>query len=48
MIGYCGDSFNAGSVPAPGGSNDCNMLCSGNNLQYCGAGNRLSVYEKTT
>lgn len=39
---YCGNSFNAGSVIAP--ASDCNMLCSGNDSEFCGAGNRLSVY----
>lgn len=41
---YCGNSFNAGSVVAPGGNADCNMVCAGNNMELCGAGNRLSVY----
>lgn len=39
---YCGNSFNSGSVQAP--DSDCNMVCPGNTLQFCGAGNRLSVY----
>jgi hypothetical protein len=38
---YCGNTFNAGSVLANG---QCTMLCMGNNFQYCGAGDRLSVY----
>lgn len=42
---YCGNSFNAGSVVAPGGNADCNMVCPGNNLEFCGAGSRLSVYK---
>jgi hypothetical protein len=41
---YCGNSFNAGSVPAPAA--DCSMTCSGDETQYCGAGNRLSVYAR--
>ncbi|KXJ92952.1 heme peroxidase [Microdochium bolleyi] len=41
---YCGNALNNGSVPAP--TAQCNMLCSGNDRQYCGAGNRLSLYEK--
>jgi len=41
---YCGNSFNNGSVPVAG--TDCSMVCSGNGLQYCGAGNRLSAYAK--
>ncbi|AEO70370.1 glyoxal oxidase-like protein [Thermothielavioides terrestris NRRL 8126] len=41
---YCGNSFNAGSVPAP--DTDCNFPCAGDGSEYCGAGNRLSVYGK--
>jgi hypothetical protein len=41
---YCGNSFNPGSGPAP--ATDCNFLCKGNALEYCGAGLRLSVYTK--
>lgn len=39
---YCGNSFGAGSVVAP--ATDCNFPCAGNSTEYCGAGNRLSVY----
>jgi hypothetical protein len=41
---YCGNSLNAGSVAAPAA--DCSMTCSGESSQYCGAGNRLSVYAR--
>ncbi|KAN0099930.1 WSC-domain protein [Hyaloscypha variabilis] len=41
---YCGNSFSQGSVPAL--NSDCSMLCPGNVEEYCGAGNRLSVYFK--
>jgi hypothetical protein len=41
---YCGNAFAAGSVVAPAA--DCNMKCSGNANEYCGAGSRLSVYAK--
>ncbi|KAM7191558.1 putative fungistatic metabolite [Naviculisporaceae sp. PSN 640] len=41
---YCGNTLNTGSVAAP--ASDCSFTCSGNALQYCGAGNRLSVYIK--
>lgn len=41
--GYCGNSFNAGSVVAP--LADCSFGCAGNAAQKCGAGNRLSVYK---
>ncbi|KAJ9157373.1 Glyoxal oxidase-like protein [Pleurostoma richardsiae] len=40
---YCGNSFNAGSVAAP--ATDCSFLCAGDSFEYCGAGNRLSVYS---
>ncbi|KAK4103952.1 heme peroxidase [Parathielavia hyrcaniae] len=43
---YCGNSLNAGSVPAP--DSECNMLCAGDALEYCGAGNRLELYRLTT
>ncbi|KAJ3308254.1 hypothetical protein HDU76_004049, partial [Blyttiomyces sp. JEL0837] len=40
---YCGnDVRNGGGVVANG---DCNMPCSGNPSDNCGAGNRLSVYS---
>lgn len=41
---YCGNSFNNGSIAAP--SADCSMVCSGNGLEFCGGGNRLSSYAK--
>ncbi|KAL8376771.1 hypothetical protein RB595_007747 [Gaeumannomyces hyphopodioides] len=41
---YCGNVFNDGSVAAPAA--ECSMVCSGNGLQFCGAGNRLSSYGK--
>ncbi|TVY18408.1 WSC domain-containing protein, partial [Lachnellula arida] len=41
---YCADSFSAGSAIAPDG--DCSMTCAGNQYEYCGAGNRLSVYVR--
>jgi hypothetical protein len=40
--GYCGNSFTTGSVIVA--DSDCNTLCSGNSLQFCGAGGRLTVY----
>jgi len=39
---YCGNSFNAGSVAVA--DRECSFLCPANNLEYCGAGNRLSSY----
>ncbi|CAJ2501542.1 Uu.00g043950.m01.CDS01 [Anthostomella pinea] len=41
---YCGNKFETGSVSAP--ASDCSMLCPGNKFEYCGNGNRLSVYVK--
>ncbi|KAI4865776.1 glyoxal oxidase N-terminus-domain-containing protein [Hypoxylon rubiginosum] len=41
---YCGNKFETGSVQAP--ATDCNMLCAGDQTEYCGSGNRLSVYIK--
>ncbi|OHF03550.1 WSC domain-containing protein [Colletotrichum orchidophilum] len=40
---FCGNTPNAGSLPAA--LTDCNMLCKGNALQYCGAGGRLDLYQ---
>ncbi|KAI0205412.1 heme peroxidase [Astrocystis sublimbata] len=42
---YCGNDFAKGSVVVA--SNQCNMECGGNAKQFCGAGNRLSVYQLT-
>lgn len=41
---YCGDGFGVGSVKAAS-QTECGMTCKGNGTEYCGAGNRLSVYE---
>lgn len=43
LTGYCGNSLDAGSVPAP--LAECNMLCAGDPYEYCGAGNRLELYR---
>lgn len=42
VTGYCGYIFEAGSTNAT--ESDCSFLCPGNNLEFCGAGNRLSSY----
>jgi len=42
-LGYCGNSFSKGSIPAP--NTDCSFACAGNSSEFCGAGNRLSVYQ---
>ena len=41
---WCGDTLNPLVVKKP--DTDCNMLCKGNPLEYCGAGSRLSLYTK--
>lgn len=41
---YCGDALSAQSEEAP--ASECNMLCGGAKIEYCGAGRRLSVYKK--
>ncbi|KAH6874786.1 cell wall-binding protein [Thelonectria olida] len=41
---WCGNSFSDGSVLTT--LSDCNMVCNGNSTEYCGAGNRLNVYQK--
>ena len=42
---WCGSSIEAGGAPAP--ATECNMVCSGNNAQYCGGPNRLNLYTIT-
>lgn len=39
---YCGYSLGATGVQEP--ESDCNMACSGNTQELCGAGNRLNVF----
>ncbi|KIJ67360.1 copper radical oxidase [Hydnomerulius pinastri MD-312] len=39
---YCGNTFAAGATNVS--SSDCNMPCTGNSSEYCGAGNRLNVF----
>ncbi len=41
---YCGNTLAASSLVAP--KTECRMTCAGNNLEYCGGSNRLSVYQK--
>lgn len=41
---YCGNSLNEGSSMAGIAQTDCNMPCSGNSSQACGAGNRLTMF----
>jgi hypothetical protein len=43
---YCGASLPTGAVlESDVGHSTCNMLCKGNNKEYCGAGSLLNVYE---
>lgn len=43
---FCGDSLPARAQPTPGMVGNCNMPCKGNNSELCGAGSRLSLYQK--
>lgn len=40
---FCGNSLAAGAVSTD--ASQCNMLCGGNNLEYCGGSSRLNVYQ---
>ncbi|KAI9893661.1 MAG: hypothetical protein M1814_005876 [Vezdaea aestivalis] len=39
---YCANKLKAGSTNQSDA--DCNMLCPANNLEFCGAGNRIQLY----
>lgn len=41
---YCGNAFANNGAPAPDGSAQCNMPCSGNAAQTCGGPDRLNVF----
>ena len=41
---YCGDSTNDGSILAAN-QDDCNMVCGGDDSEYCGGPNRLDLYK---
>lgn len=43
---WCGDDFANPTKSAP--EADCNYACAGNSKELCGAGNRLSIYEKSS
>ena len=43
---YCGNDLTAPGGPAPDGLAGCNMLCNGNQTEYCGGPNRLDLYKK--
>lgn len=38
----CGNTIANGGAPAASG---CNMLCNGNQTEFCGGGDRLNVYN---
>ena len=40
---YCGNLLDSTSSAAP--ATDCNMACSGNATEACGAGNRLTLFN---
>ncbi|KAL9113797.1 MAG: hypothetical protein Q9227_002243 [Pyrenula ochraceoflavens] len=44
---YCGNTINTGSALVPGDrtTNGCNMICNGNQSEYCGGANRLEMYQ---
>ena len=42
---FCGNVFSNGGGPAPDGEAQCNMVCNGNQQEYCGGPNRLNLYE---
>ncbi|KAI1663060.1 heme peroxidase [Daldinia decipiens] len=43
---YCGNTIDSLSTPAPDA--DCQMVCAGDRYEYCGAGNRLELYQLAT
>lgn len=44
---FCGDAiYNGGALAANQG--DCDMACSGDSAEVCGAGNRLTIYSMGT
>ena len=45
---FCGDSLPARAQPTPGMVGTCTMTCKGNSSEICGAGSRLSLYQKCT
>jgi glucan 1,3-beta-glucosidase len=40
----CDNAVRNGGGPAPDGSTQCNMACSGNTAEICGGPNRLDLY----
>ncbi|PWW73981.1 WSC-domain-containing protein [Tuber magnatum] len=41
---WCGNTLASGAAPAP--LTECRMKCAGNATEYCGAGQRLSLYKR--
>jgi hypothetical protein len=42
---YCGNELQLGSALMP--TTDCNMVCAGSTREFCGAANRLNVYQRS-
>nr|POE77657.1 wsc domain-containing protein [Quercus suber] len=42
---YCGNTLGSGSNTTSAG--DCSMVCAGDDTEFCGAGNRLTLYQNT-
>lgn len=42
---FCGNVLSNGGGPAPDGEALCNMVCNGNQTEYCGGPYRLNLYE---
>nr|POE72736.1 wsc domain-containing protein [Quercus suber] len=40
---YCGNTLGSGSNPTSAG--DCSMVCAADDSEFCGAGNRLTLYQ---
>lgn len=47
LLGWYGNTLHTGAV-AQATYSECMMLCPGNSLEYCGGGNHLVLYQKTS
>jgi hypothetical protein len=45
---FCGNTVAADRAPVAGILGNCNMKCKGDDGQYCGGPNALSLYQKCT
>ncbi|KAI9759784.1 MAG: hypothetical protein M4579_002083 [Chaenotheca gracillima] len=43
---YCGDSIPSDRMPTPGVPGDCTMACAGDDKEYCGGAQLISLYKK--